>query len=260
MNCIDTYPNHKFIITDFESGKTIINIDIDKKLGETKYVHLTASLLQSTKKYTTKIHNKLPVALEMFWADDTTGGKGDVFVGKVASDSVFTIDTLIGHEFFVRNKNLKEIKRFKISVDDDIYVTKEDLGEEEKDIIMDDDDEVDDDDDDDDDEEDDDIELSLNNHLDAEVHIYWVNDENKEGILQGNIQAKETAKLTTTIGNEFFIAKWNDEKIIQFVASEEKNVIDIINENDSITINNSNKINDDDEVDDDDEEEDDDED
>jgi len=82
----------------------------------------------------------------------------------------------------------------------------------------------------------------LNNHLDAEVHIYWVNDGNKEGILQGNVQAKKTAKLTTTIGNEFFIAKWNDEKIIQFVASEEKNVIDIINENDSITINNPNKI------------------
>jgi len=129
--------------------------------------HLTASLLQSTKKYPKKIHNKLPISLEMFWADDTTGGKGDMFVGKLASNSVFAIDTSIGHEFFVRNKNLKEIKRFKISVDDAIYVTKEDLGEEDKDIIMNDDDEVDNDDDDDeedeendDDDEEKDIELS----------------------------------------------------------------------------------------------------
>merc|ERR1719296_239800 len=209
------------------------------------------------------IHNKLPFALELYWVD--LKGRRDILINELNAGSVFVMDSKIGHVFILRDsKGSRDIKRFVVDGKEMIYVTRDDLdryneNDDLKDVDSDDmeentekemDEELENDEDDaheniedgsnkelnQDFNQDVPLALTIMNHLSTQVAVYWANDQNKQGILQGYIEPGTPTHLNSAVGNKYYVTNSkSNKKIKEFIVSKDDNMIKI-NRDESLVV------------------------
>lgn len=211
----NTNIGQEFYVRDNLSSKEVKRFFITA-VEDTYSIYITQDDLNLSKTITKEVnlHNELDVDVDVYLVDHNNN-KESIFQGSIERNTMSNLHGVIGHDFFIVNKNDEQhkiIQRFIVTEKDTVIYIKHDNVPPSIDTTS-------------------AVEIQVNNQYDFIMQVHWIDSNTNEEIFLATVQPKHNTNLSGFSGHEFVVRDVEGNEYKKFTADvdiEEKTQVVIL--------------------------------